>query len=475
MPDPSNASSLTIRLESSPEAERLNPVLSPELRGELENRLAAIHRYFQEERDRGEETLKEHLRFWSVTHQREEDQQAVLEVARSVRETAKAVVVVGIGGSDLAARVIHDVLDHPYYNGFPPEERGGRPALYFTGNTFDPKSLRGLMDTLKAQDLFRETVVIVVSKSGTTGETIASALILAEAMQEAGVEEWRSRFVAVTGQNDKSVLYRMNAETPFLGILPIHEGVGGRFSGHTEVGLLPMAVTAPDPEARLSEAMKGVAFADDLFLLPWDDERNLAYRLAEWLHMQEVWGRKDTLVFYNYTSDKSLGEWFLQLYSESIQERGGGMDVIPVIGPTGNHSILNGIVRGPRNKVILFLGWDDLGEDLTIPGDTGIGGEMEAFERLGMAQVQAASLKGTMEDVSANGVPNLLLRIGKRDTAHLFGLFRILMDAIAVKGKLQHLDVSDAGEIDPTQELTYLQHGVEGYKKRTREQASKMH
>ena len=56
-----------------------------------------------------------------------------------------------------------------------------------------------------------------------------------------------------------------------------------------------------------------------------------------------------------------------------------------------------------------------------------------------------------------------------------FALFRILMDAIAVKGKLQHLDVSDDGVIDPTKELTYLQFGVEGYKKRTREQASKMH
>lgn len=465
----------SIRLEQSPESERLNPVLSAELREELNRRLEAIHRFFTEERDQGEETLVDHLRLWSATHRRAEDQQAVLEVAAKIRERAKAVVVVGIGGSDLAARVIHEVLDSTYHNALPPEERGNVPALYFTGNTFDPKPLRGLLDTLKAQKLLKDTVVIVISKSGTTGETIASALIIAEAMKEAGIEDWRSQFVAVTGPNDKSVLYRMNAEQPFLGILPIHDGVGGRFSGHTEVGLLPMCVTAPDPGERMDRAMAGVAYADELFFRPWDDEGNIAYRLAEQLHLHEVWGRKDTLVLYNYTADKTVGEWFLQLYSESIQERGGGMDVIPVIGPTGNHSILNGIVRGPRNKVLLFLGWDDLGEDLAIPGDTGIGGEMEAFERLGMAQVQTASLQGTMDDLTANGVPNLILKIGKRDAVHLFALFRILMDAIAIKGKLQNLDVSDAHVIDPSQELTYLQHGVEGYKKRTREQASKMH
>lgn len=472
MPD---ESTLSLRLEQSTEATRLNPVLSPELKKELDTRLAAIQKYFKEEREQGEETLVKDLRLWSVTHQRSDDQQAVLEVARKVRERAKAVVVVGIGGSDLGGRVIHEVLDHAYHNELPPEERGNLPALYFTGNSFDPKTLTGILDTLKAQGLLKDTVVIVISKSGTTGETISAGLILAEKMKEIGVEDWRSQFVAVTGPNEKSVLYRMNQEQPFLGILPIHDGVGGRFSVHTEVGLLPMCVTAPDPDARMAEAMGGVAHADALSQLPWDDENNIAYRLAEQFHLHEVWGRRTTLVFYNYTADKTVGEWFLQLYSESIQERGAGLDVISVIGPTGNHSILNGIVRGPRNKLVLFLGWDDLGEDLDIPGDTGIGGEMEAFEELGMAQVQAASLKGTMEDLTANGVPNLLLKIGKRDAPHLFALFRMLMDAIAVKGKLQHLDVSDEGVIDPTQELTYLQHGVEGYKKRTREQASKMH
>jgi glucose-6-phosphate isomerase len=332
-----------------------------------------------------------------------------------------------------------------------------------------------MLDTLKKNDLLKDTVVLVISKSGTTGETISAALIIAEAMKEAGISDWRSHFVAVTGTNEKSVLYKMNQEKPFLGILPIHDGVGGRFSVHTEVGMLPALTTAPDPQARLDEAMAGLSFADDLFFLAPDDPKNLAFALAKQLHIHELWGRRNALAFYNYSSDRTLGDWFTQLLSESIQERGGGLDVIPVIGPTGNHSILNGIVRGPRNKIVLFLGWDDLGDDLTIPGDTGIGGEMEAFERLEMSQVQAASLQGTMDDLSANGVPNMILRIGKRDTVNLFALFRILMDTIAVKGKLQHLDVSDDGTIDPTQELTYLQNGVEGYKKRTREQASKMH
>src|SRR5690348_2326247 len=110
------AATPNLRLEQSPEAERLNPVLSPELMKELDTRLASIHRFFKDERDQGEETLVKDLRLWTVTHRRKEDQKRIFEVAQKVRERAKAVVVVGIGGSDLGARVVHEVLDHPYYN-----------------------------------------------------------------------------------------------------------------------------------------------------------------------------------------------------------------------------------------------------------------------------------------------------------------------------------------------------------------------
>ena len=468
------ADSPRLVLEQSSEAAALAPVLSTVLQAELDRRLASIHAGFAAERAQGEETLARDLRLWSATHLRKGDGERVLEVANRIRSLAKAVLVVGIGGSDLGGRVIHELLDAVNHNDLPEARRGGAPKLYFAGNTFDPKPLLGILDSLDIDGLLAETVVVVISKSGTTGETIGAALIVAEAMKAKGID-WRSRFVAVTGPNEKSVLYRMNEQQPFLGMLPIHDGVGGRFSVHTEVGLLPALVTASDPAGRLADAMAGVQAADDLFFLPPASPDNLAYRLAEQLHLHEVWGRRSSVVFYNYASDASLGAWFTQLLSESIQERGSGLDVISVIGPTGNHSILNGLIRGPRNKFILFLAWDDLGPDLMIPGDTGIGGEMEAFERLGMSRVQAASLAGTQQDVTANGVPNVTLRVARRDTVNLFCLFRVLMDAIAVKGKLQCLDVSDDGAIDPTQELTYLQHGVEGYKQRTREAAKAMH
>ena len=83
-----------------------------------------------------------------------------------------------------------------------------------------------------------------------------------------------------------------------------------------------------------------------------DQQYDLAYRLAEAFQVHEQWGRRNTLVFYNYTSDKSVGEWFLQLYSESIQERGGGMDVIPVIGPGGSVLIGAGLLSWALLRIV---------------------------------------------------------------------------------------------------------------------------
>ena len=179
-------------------------------------------------------------------------------------------------------------------------------------------------------------------------------------------------------------------------------------------------------------------------------------------------------MFYNYADDDALGDWMVQLVSESIQERGRGLNLLATTGPTGNHSILNGVVRGPRDKCLLLLQWEDLGEDLEIPTGTGIGGDLQSFEGLKLSQVQMASYLGTAGDLAENGVPHLTLKLGCRDTAHLFALFRVLMDTVAVLGKLHELDRAEDGSIQPTNELTYLQHGVEGYKNRTREQAKQM-
>ena len=433
--------------------------------------LQKIHLLFQKETSAPLADLERDLRAWTRSHLQTEDIAQVLALATRAREDFSVLVIIGVGGSDLSARVFHDSFNHPYHNLLSVEERGGAPEIYFTGDTFDPRKLVGLLEMLKARKLLHKTLFNVISKSGTTTETMATLMIVRDALDDIN---WQQHVLATTGLTADSVLFRMHEQSPFYGgtLLPVPDGVGGRFSAFSPVGLFFLAMTAGKGETaktRIQAAMEGVQQAHDNFNLPYEHQGNVAYQLARWIHLaEEVDGTKhpskNTIVFYNYADNSCLGEWFVQLYTESIQERGGGANVINAKGPTSNHSILNGIIAGPRDKVILFIRWEELGPDVVLPVNAGMDSKLTELEGLSMTQMQTASYRGTALDFRENRVSNATLTLPKRDIWSVCQLMRILMDTIAVKGRLQELHLDNDGG----NELTYLQDGVEGYKRNFR-------
>ena len=428
--------------------------------------LQKIHALFQEEASAPLANLKRGLRAWTRSHLQDEDIAKVTTLATRARADFSVLVVIGIGGSDLSARVFHDSFNHPYHNLLPAEERGGAPEVYFTGDTFDPRKLVGLIEMLKARNLLQKTLFNVISKSGTTTETMATLMIIREVL---GDVNYQQQVLATTGLTDDSVLFRMHKQSPFYGgtLLPVPDGVGGRFSAFSPVGLFFLAMTAgkdETPETRIRAALEGVKQAHEDFFLPCEHQDNIAYQLARWIHLAEEVDGKGSIVFYNYADNSCLGEWFVQLCTESIQERETGPNVINAKGPTSNHSILNGIIAGPRDKVVLFIHWKALEPDLVLPKDTGMDRKLTDFEGLSMTHLQTASYRGTALDFSENGVSNATLTLPKQDIQSVCQLMRVLMDTIAVKGKLQDLHLDTNGR----NELTYLQDGVEGYKRNFR-------
>ena len=428
--------------------------------------LQKIHLLFQEETSVPLAELERELRAWTRSHLQTGDIAQTTELATRAREDFSVLVIIGIGGSDLSARVFHDSFNHPYHNLLSVEDRGGAPEVYFTGDTFDPRKLVGLLEMLKARKLLHKTLFNVISKSGTTTETMATLMIIRDAFDDVN---WQQHILATTGLTTDSVLFRMHEQSPFYGgtLLPVPDGVGGRFSAFSPVGLFFLAMTAgkgETPETRIQAALGGVQQAHENFNLPCTHQDNVAYQLARWIHLAEEVDEKENIVFYNYADNSCLGEWFVQLYTESIQERGGGANVINAKGPTSNHSILNGIIAGPRDKVILFIHWEELGPDVVLPTDTGMDSKLTEIEGLSMTHMQAASYRGTALDFSENGVSNATLTFPKRDIRSVCQLMRILMDTVAVKGRLQGLHLDNGGG----NELTYLQDGVEGYKRNFR-------
>ena len=433
--------------------------------------LQRIHTGFQTERSVSLADLASTLRAWTRSHLQNEDIVKVETLAARARAEFSVLVTIGIGGSDLSARVFHDSFNHPYHNLLSPEERGGAPEVYFTGDTFDPRKLTGLIEMLKARSLLQRTLFNVISKSGTTTETMATLMVIRETLGDAN---WRRQLLATTGLTDDSVLFRMHAQSAFYGetLLPVPDGVGGRFSAFSPVGLFFLAMTAgkdETPEGRLRSAVEGVQQAHEDFFSDREYQGKTAYQLARWLHLAGgVEGAKhpskNSIVFYNYADNSCLGEWFVQLCTESIQERYAGPNIVNAKGPTSNHSILNGIIAGPRDKVVLFIHWEDLGPDLVLPTETGMDEKLVDIEGQSMTHMQTASYRGTALDFSENSVPNATLVLPKRNVQSVCRLMRMLMDTMAVKGRLQGLHLDNRGG----NELTYLQDSVEGYKRNFR-------
>lgn len=456
-------------------AASLYQATSPDWLNEIDRALVALQSGFIQEDQEGYDSLVNRLRAWTWCHQvpiHHPDYvspERIAGIADEIRSKARVFVTVGIGGSDLGGRTLHDLLNHPYHNEMVISGQiQGIPEIYFTGDTFDPVRLTGLLDVLKRRNVIDRTYVNIVSKSGTTAETALAGMVLAGAMGD----DWMSRTVATTGLNDHSMLFRMerSGKGKFMALLPVPDGVGGRFSYASPVGMLLLAVTADtDPLTRIKEAFRGFAAMHDAFLTV-DTPRNHAFQLAKFLHVAEIYNDKSSFVLYPYFDNKKLGDWAVQLYSESVQERASGLDLLATTGPTGNHSLLNGVVNGPRNKVVLFLAPNTFDDPLAAPADAPLEGSLSIFQGVTFERAQIASLRGTMQDFRRRGVANALLTFPRRDTVSCVGLMRLLMDMVAVKGRLQSLHLNAiTGERKISDEDTYTQSGVEGYKQAMRE------
>ncbi|MBU4400503.1 MAG: glucose-6-phosphate isomerase, partial [Planctomycetes bacterium] len=169
------------------------------------------------------------------------------------------VVILGIGGSYMGARALFESCCHPYHNEFSRQRRGGRPRIYFAGNNVDNDSIQGLLDLVEGTD---DWGIVVISKSGTTLETAVAFRLFLDSLRKAcggDDEKLRSRVIAITGETGG--LHELAESIGCRDIFPIPDGVGGRYSVLSAVGLLPAAVMGLD----VSHLLEGAAAINGRF------------------------------------------------------------------------------------------------------------------------------------------------------------------------------------------------------------------
>jgi glucose-6-phosphate isomerase len=361
--------------------------------------------------------------------------------------------VLGIGGSGLGATSLRDALLGSLWNQRSAEERDQSPRLHVLDNP-DPHTFRRLMEQVDpARTLFN-----VVSKSGGTAETMAQYLVVRERLDEAvGPDQGRNHLLFTTDSTRGAL--RQIGDSEGVTMLSVPDNVGGRFSVLSPVGLLPAALCGVDILALLAGAAEMESRCRSEAL-----NSNPAGVIACLLHHADTERSCPIHVLMPYSDRlRSTALWFQQLWAESLgkrtrlsgEERPTGPTPLAALGATDQHSLLQLLMEGPADKVVLFVAVDDPGASVIIPERHS---EIDALSYLGghsLGELLATEHTATAEALRRAGRANATIRLPAVD-AHAMGqLIMLLQVATVLAGALYGVDPMNQPGVELGKQLTY--------------------
>ncbi|RKD95745.1 glucose-6-phosphate isomerase [Halopiger aswanensis] len=339
---------------------------------------------------------------------------------------AEALITVGIGGSALGAATITNAL----------ADESDTETVFL--DNVDPEWVTRRLESLPLE----ETAINVVSRSGTTAETLANFLVVRDAFESAGVD-WTERTIVTTGESGP---LRNLADRHDLPSLKVPDGVPGRFSALSAVGMVAAAVCDHDLEALLEgAAAERETLTGSLFECP-------AYAYGATTYALDARGAGINAVMPYAESLETQAEWFAQLWAESLGKDDLGQTPARALGVTDQHSQLQLYRAGPRDKLVSFVVPQER-SDRSIP-DT----DVEELAYLGdstLGELLEAEFEATEASLAAAGRPNVRLEIDRVDEYELGGLLYGMEAACVLAGELYGVN-------------TFEQPAVEWAKKATR-------
>jgi len=406
-----------------------------------------VHEEMMEKREKGG------LPFLDLPYQ---DTGPIKRLAEDISATFDNFLLIGIGGSALGPIAIHNALHSPFYN----QSTEGHPRMFFLDNV-DPDETAALLQVL---DL-RKTVMVIITKSGSTAETMASFMVLREAIRRTSGRIDPAQVIAITDP-EKGILRKIARQEGYR-TLDIPEGVGGRFSVLTPVGLLSAAVSGVD----IDEMLEGAALMDKRCSVP-DIWRNPAYMkgILEYLfHTRQ--GRNISVLMSYSEALGSMIEWFVQLWAESLGKKYGidgrtvynGQTPVKAIGATDQHSQLQLYIEGPHDKTITFLRVEEFNNSIEIPEAFP---EFEGIHYLSghsLNELIHAEQRATEVALARAGRPNCRIDIPSITPSVIGQLFYMFEVQTAFAGGLYRIDPFDQPGVEEGKRLTFGMMGRKGF------------
>lgn len=379
--------------------------------------------------------------------------------AADVRSRCENFVVLGIGGSALGPIAVHQALNHLHYNDLPKARRGG-PRLFVEDNV-DPERMAALLDMIGLE----ETVFNVITKSGSTSETMAQLLIVTDLLEQKLGADKIARHVIATTDEHKGNLIRIAREKG-LQTFYVPDGVGGRFSELCPVGLLAAAVCGADIRELLAGAayMDAACAGDDV----WE---NPAYMLAA---LQVIAMRKgcNISVMMPYADSlKYMADWYAQLWAESLGKRYdnegrevyAGQTPVKALGVTDQHSQVQLYTEGPFDKVVTFLAVDRYRTEVGIPHGFAEIPDVAFLGGHSLNELIHAERQATEYALCRSGHMSHMVTLPEVNAFTIGQLLLLFELQTAFAGELLHINAFDQPGVEEGKNATYALLGKPGF------------
>lgn len=352
----------------------------------------------------------------------------IKHVSNKIRNQAKVLLVIGIGGSYLGAKAITEAI----------KKDNGLEVIY-VGNNLSCDYINSVIDYIKDKDF----VINVISKSGSTLEPAISFRIFLEILEERYKDSNERVYVTTDPKLGK---LRSLANEKGYTTFNINSNIGGRYSVLTAAQLLPIACMGIDIEKLLSGAIK----AYDLYLEK-DVLKNECYRYAI---IRNVMYNNDKFIEILANYDNRLhyfSEWWKQLYGESEGKDGKGIFPATLDFTTDLHSMGQYIQEGRKNifETVLFVNSDT---EIIIKENANNSDNLNYLAGKSINYINKMAMEGTMKAHVDGKVNNILIELDKLDEVELGKLIFFFEKACAISCMLL--------EVNP-----FNQPGVEEYKK----------
>jgi glucose-6-phosphate isomerase len=360
-------------------------------------------------------------------------------------------VVIGIGGSSLGTRAILEAACDDDLAGL---------TTHFAEN-IDPRSVSRLFAKLPLET----TLFVVVTKSGTTLETMGQFWIAYELVcQAVGAEKAARHFVAIT--DPKQGALRQLADQWGLDSFEVPPNVGGRFSVLTAVGLVPLALAGYPIDRLLDGARKARETSTQPTVAT-----NPATRMAGEHYVLMQRGIHEVVMMAYADQLVAMVDWFRQIWAESLGKavnRQGetvhvGLTPLKAWGVIDQHSQVQLYMEGPNTKHIMFLEVENFEQDMVVPDRPGLGSSLAHVEGRRLSEIFEAELVGTRASLQRAGRPTSRWIFSTIGPEALGGFILTWEMVTALMGELLDIDAFDQPGVELGKKIAHGLLGRSGF------------